>query len=234
MKPNKDIKFLRDIIISGKPYGLYSIEDKPTKQPHNSWWVLMRDEDEQVDELTIDDPRWVEFDREHNQISWDISFEQSSTIKHKWNDTRFGNYTKCVIKQNGKHFYSFTCLGGNEGLAYAMARAQYLIVFLSEECAYDFYDPESQAGRKILWMGLPATIQPFKEETHNISIHPDLTNMTKEEWWAKLREMKAIFDGSIHYDEQREEWEKDHLSSQEEIGYINWGDASIDKYITWF
>jgi hypothetical protein len=168
------------------------------------------------------------FSKAVHRICWEIKYKQTNSAKHKWNDWQFSKRGNCEMWANGKLIYSFPSYDMN----YALAKAQYMEVALLEFPGYNFLNPEKEKGRKVWWYGLPATIQPSSSYPWEISIHPDYSEITKEEWWKLYREkIKKVNDK----DKEDVEEEKDDLEEAMAMDYINWGDAfHADGRIDWF
>ena len=134
---------------------------------------------------------------------------------------------------NGKLVYEFGTTGGNRGMQFAMAKVQYMQVVLSEH-PYNFFDPQTENGRKICWYGLPATVK-VKSHGWEIGIVPDYTaGLSKEEWWKELRRRESKYTNPDDGDKQMDEIEREEEREYEKDDYINWGDAFSDQHIYWF
>ena len=192
-----------------------------------SWWLYYNKLEEGQD---FDPQYWKPYHVSINRLLWEINFKQFNYSKEKWGDTNFRNVTTVQMICNGKLVYEFSTTGSRDGLAYAMAKVQYLQVALCEHC-YDFLNPEKEKGRKIWWYGLPATIEP-KSSPWEITVIPDYsTGITEEFWWKELfrRESKL---GKVPNEDDFDD--EDDFNESRDSGYINWGDALSDKHINWF
>ncbi len=164
------------VIIHHTTYDVYDIEGKEHHGNNDipkTWWLYYSNR--MPGDLTppADSEHFVPYHKWINRRLWDIKFTQSNTTKKKWDETLFRSHTQCEMWCNGKLTYSFGTTGGTEGMAFAMAKAQYMQVILSEHC-FNFFEPETENGRKICWYGLPATIKT-KQNSWEIMIIPDYT-----------------------------------------------------------
>jgi len=128
---------------------------------------------------------------------------------------------------NKKLIYEFITTGTQDGFNFAMAKIQYLQIMLSEH-PFNFFNPESENGRKIFWYGLPATIKVKSHNTWEIEIIPDYEFLSKDEWWNELENRQKKLTEKINIEDD------DDFDEQKNIGYINWGDALSDQHIYWF
>lgn len=220
---------IEDIIINDRPYGLYNIEGKEHEGLNGepvTWWVYYADlkEGEIPD---IDSKNWEPYSKGLRRRLFDISFVEYNISKEKWGYTNFRSGLKCEIKCNNKLIYSF----GTFDMSFAFAKAQYLITMMSEH-PFDFFNPKEENGRKIWWMGLPATIETSTYNPWEIRIIPDYsTGIEKETWWKEFRHRRANL-GEIPDPNDIDIWDEDDY--EKETDRINWGDALSDKYIDWF
>ena len=227
---------LFQVIIENRPYWVWSIEGKEHEGLNNTiptWWCYFSEE-ELPEGVTpaIDSPDWVAYDCDMNRTNFEITFKQRTTTKEKWGETRFRNSTWCEMICNGKPFYQFPTSGGDRGLSFAMAKSQHLIVQMSEH-PFNFYDPQSEHGRKIYWYGMPATVRVWKEkEPWLIGIDPDYTEVPKEQWWDEYEKRSKPFIPKV--DDDWDEMEKEEMEENKTDGWINWGDALSDQHIDWF
>lgn len=226
------------VIIGGKEYDVFDIEGKE-HQSYNgepkTWWLYYDDEISSDLLPSPDSESFVPYSNSINRRLWDIRFTQNNYSKYKWDEHSFRNNTKCEMYCNGKLIYSFGSTGTENGFSFAMSKAQYLQTVLSEHC-YNFFEPETEEGRKIWWKGLPAKIKnsSYPGEIH---IRPDYsTGLTKEQWWSELkrREEKLTKVNGIYGDEDDDEMDAEQFQEDYSSDYINWGDALNDKHIDWF
>jgi hypothetical protein len=132
---------------------------------------------------------------------------------------------------NKKLIYSFGT--GGKNLDFAFAKIQYLQVIINEH-PYNFFEPETEIGRKICWYGLPATILNGYEPGE-IRIKPDYTaGLSKELWWKELKNRKSIYTNKTEDNLDMDEIEKEYDDEYENSDVINWGDALSDEHIYWF
>lgn len=221
------------VVIHDKEYDVYDIEGKefdPGNGEPLTWWLYYGDRLPDGLLPSIDSDDWEHWHVGIQRHCWDIRFKQKNTTKEKWGSTQFSNRTSIEMWCNGKLFYSFGTTGTDRGMAFAMAKVQYLQVVMSEH-PFNFYDPQSENGRKIYWYGLPATVKVHREEAWEIGIVPDYTvGLNKEEWWKEYRTRKSNFGQTLEdWEENREEENNDEATN-----YINWGDALSDQHIGWF
>lgn len=213
---------------------VYSIEGKEHfgyGDVPKTWWIYMGNP---LLEGEFPDPKsknLYPYNKSILRQCWDIHFKQKNTTKFKWDELRFSNHTSVEMWCNGKLVYEFGTSG--ERLDFAFAKAQYLQVVLREH-PYNFFDPESERGRKICFHGLPATIIPGYS-AGNIIIKPDYgAGLNKKEWWKELRRRGSRFTNNDDFDDQLDDIENERFEEQMEDDEINWGDALSDENIYWF
>lgn len=222
------------VIIHEKQYWVWDIEGKEHAGPNGevkTWWLYYADDLPEGLTPPIDSKYWEPYCRSINRQLWDIRFKQHNTTKEKWGETDFRNHTSVEMWCNGKMIYAFGTAGSEWGLSFAFAKVQYLQVILSEHC-FNFFDPEKENGRKILWYGLPATVVISKHQSWEIQIKPDYTaGLSRNEWWAEYFNRKRKV-GVV--DNEFTEMEKDDDEEDFSNDLINWGDALSDQHINWF
>lgn len=228
------------IIVNDKQYDVWSIEGREHSAPNgevNVWWLYYS---ERLPEGLIPPPDSEYFIPYHVSMErslWDIRIKQSTTTKEKWDDIHFRSSTFIEIYRNNAIFYSFGTIGGDRGIAFGMAKAQYLITTLSEHC-FNFYDPQSENGRKIYWKGLPAFVKVWRKDTPwEIGITPDYSEIGKEKWWSELSKRESMVRGLEDLSEEEKEeieMDKEHFDEAKSSDFINWGDAYNDQHINWF
>lgn len=226
------------VIIGKKQYDVYDIEGKEHQgynDVHKKWWLYYADAPPQDILPPMDSEHFVPYSISINRRLWDIRFTQHNYSKYKWDEHSFRNSTRCEMWCNGKLIYSFLTIGNDSGLSFAMSKAQYLQTVLSEHC-YNFFEPETENGRKIWWKGLPATIKNGYEAGEIIIIPDYTTGLSKSEWWSELRKRESKLTNVIKdfNDETFEHLEKEDFEESMEDDQINWGDALEDKHINWF
>lgn len=230
-RPVRPPRKLFFVLINGKEYDVFDIEGKEhhgLNDTPKSWWVYHTD---RLPEGTLPPPgseNWEPWDVSIQRHIWDIRIKQKTTTKEKWGATQFRNHTSVEIWCNNRLFYSFGTTGGDRGISFAFAKIQYLQTALSEH-SFNFYDPESERGRKIYWYGLPATLIPGNGDAKwEISVKPDYTNYPKEEWWKEYKRRQTP------QDKEWAEIEVEDNDREEQDDIIRWGDAYSDQYIGWF
>lgn len=220
------------VYIHEKPYDVLDIPGKEHEGYNDmpkTWWLHYADQLEDLAALDLKSERLVPYTKSVDRRLWEINMKQRNTCKVKWDDFRFSNSTWTSMVCNGKTVYEFPTVGGERGLAYAMAKVQYLIVELSEH-PYDFFEPENNQGRKIFYYGLPATVRVHSSSTWEISIVPDYsTGISEPAWWGEYRMRRST--AQTVEDITRDE---DRMSESRSDGYINWGSALSDGNINWF
>ena len=226
-----------EIMIDDTPYVVYDIDGY--EHQNGKWngtpatWWLDFSSPAVKGEITPERNLVPYVDIGVNRICWEVRFKQSNYAKHKWDEWDIRSSGQCQIYANGRLVYSF----GSRDVAYALSKAQYLMVNLMEH-PYNFLNPEGERGRKIWYYGLPATVEP--SHCHGeIRIVPDYTQMDQEEWWKEY----AIRKKPIDLPKEGEEWETERQDREMEeerfretrdYGTINHGDALWDGMINWF
>lgn len=221
-----NIRKIFEVLIHNKQFDVYDIEGKEhdgyNGEP-KSWWIYYADSLPEGMLPPIDSSEWEPYSNSINRRLWDIRFKESNTSKIKWDERRFSHHLHCEMYCNNKLVYSF----GTSKLDFAFAKAQYLIVKMSEH-SYNFFEPEKEKGRKIWWYGLPATISP-KTDGWEIGIIPDYSaGLDKKEWWAEFISRRANKNEVVSEDDIDIWYDEDEMSE-----YINWGDALSDQHINW-
>lgn len=220
--------------IHEKPYDVYDIDGKEhggwNGEP-KTWWLYYSDRMPDGASPPVDSEHWHAFHASINRRVWDIQIKQRNTTKYKWDETQFRNNTWVEMRCNGRLVYDFGTTGNDSGLAFAMAKVQYLMVHMSEH-PYNFFEPEKENGRKIYWKGLPATIR-VKGNTWEVMIIPDYTcGYTREQWWKELENRESKLPPKR--DDDFDEIDKEDKQEAMRDDAINWGDALSDQYIDWF
>lgn len=222
------------VYIQDKPYDVYNIDGKQHAGFNGTiktWWLYYSDRLPDGVAPPVDSEHWEPFCVGINRWVWDIQIKQYNYTKHKWGDLDFRNSTRIEMHCNGKLVYAFTTSGGDRGLAFGMAKVQVLQVQLAEH-PYNFFEPETERGRKIYWYGLPAIVLPHTDGWE-ISIAPDYTaGFTQEQWWKEYLRRKAKTPAPV--DDEFQEMEAEDDAEDQQYGRINWGDALSDGHIDWF
>jgi hypothetical protein len=220
------------VFIYDKEYDVWDIEGKEHEGLNGepkTWWLY---HSERLPEGLIppaDSEYFLPYHCSIERLVWEISFKQKTTTKNKWGNTQFRSNTQIEMWCNGKLIYSFSTTGGERGLAYAMAKVQYLQVHLAEH-PFNFFDPQTENGRKIFWFGLPAFVK-VKSDGWEIAIIPDYeAGLSKEEWWQHYEIRRKPVNPTYN---QKEDDEDIFGEDDSESDYINWGDALSDQYIIW-
>lgn len=226
IKPRK----VFDVLVNKFTYGVYSIEGKEHhSEPVHTWWVYFTRKP--FDENDIDEDAWLPYTDTILRPVWTIKVTQSNFSKFKWDHTSFRNHIYVEMYANDKLVYEFTTSGNR--LDYAFAKVQYLQVQMQEH-VYNFFDPESEVGRKIYWKGLPATILTGYEPG-NIRIKPDYTTgLSKVEWWIELAKKEKQLTKVNDPDDDDYIMDIEDREEEYQIGIINWGSALQDQFIDWF
>ncbi len=216
-----------DVLIHNKAYDVYDIDGKEHEgwngEP-KTWWLYFADRMPEGAIPPHDSESWEPWHKSINRRLWDIRFKEYNSTKEKWNATQFRSGLNCEMYCNNKLIYSF----GTNDLAFAFAKAQYLIVKMSEH-PYDFFDTASELGRKIWWYGLPATVKP-RSDGWDIAIIPDYTTgLSKESWWHEFKKRRSNINEVIDENDIKV-WD----GEDDNTDYISWGDALSDGHIDWF
>ena len=231
-------RLLFTVFIADTFYDVYDIPGKEHRGYNDmpkTWWLYFSKE--RLPDGIVppsDSEHFRPFSKSINRRPWEISIKQQNYTKHKWDETDFRNSTYVEMRCNQQLVYAFTTTGTDRGFAYALAKIQYLQVQLDEH-PYNFFEPQTNQGRKVYWYGLPATIS-VKSDTWEIGIIPDYNcGLSKADWWKELRNREAKLCVS------EKEKADDELSGFPSIDYdavmsdyINWGDALAARYIDWF
>lgn len=232
----ENIRKIFSVYIRDIKYDVYNIERKEHEGYNDipkTWWLYFdQKRAEGWEHPPLDSKHWVPFDRGIERRLWQFDIKQTNTHKIKWDSNRFSNNISVKMICNKKHIYSF----GTFNMNYALAKIQYLMVMLSEH-PYNFFEPEKEDGRKIYYYGLPATVKPNSCHPGEISIAPDLSEISKKEWWDELeRRSKEFIPKKYNNVHEKEDDEVFNLVNDENrySDYINWGDALSDGNINWF
>lgn len=223
------------VIIHEKEYDVYNIDGKEHEGYNDTpkdWWLYYSERLPEGLVPPVDSEYWKPYCSSILRRLWEIRIKQRNSSKEKWGETNFRNSISVEMWCNNKLVYAFGTNG--KYLDYAMAKIQYLQVQLSEH-PYNFFEPETENGRKICWHGLPATIK-VKQDTWEIAVIPDYTaGLTREEWWKELKRRESRYtEIKDDMDKQEKEMEDEDFSESMTDDYINWGDALSDQHIYWF
>jgi hypothetical protein len=216
------------VYINEKHYDVWDIpgrEHAGWNDVPKTWWLFYANPAPTPPDQDSKD--FVPFHKSISRGVWEVAFKQRTTTKYKWDELQFRGSTWCTLACNGQVVYEFGTNGGQDGMSFALARAQVLMVELGEH-AYNFFDQEAERGRKVYYHGLPATVRP--SGPGEIGIVPDYTcGLTKEGWWSELRRRQSKF-GKLP-----DEWDRARDDGEDEDDdYINWGSALSDQHIDWF
>ena len=232
MRYMKDVRHIFSIIINSIEYDVYDIEKKEHggfNDTPSTWWVYYEQKLQKGVLPHKDDTNLIPYDSSINRRIWDISYKQSNHSKYKYGRYSFSSITSVEMRCNGKLVYSF----GSYDYNYCVSKVGYLMVQLSEH-PFDFFDPETENGRKIFWYGLPATIKVNNYEPWNIGIIPDYKDsLSKDEWWKEYKNRKTNITCNKKDDDDFGDDDEDFIE-QMNSDYINWGDALSDGNIYWF
>lgn len=233
----KEVKTPRKIftvIIHNKEFDVYDIEGKEHggyNDTPKTWWLYYSDR--LPDGLTPppDSESWERYCVGTLRRLWEIKIKQTNSTKEKWGETQFRNHTSVEMWCNNRLIYQFGT--GGKYLDFAFAKIQYLQVLLGEH-PYNFFEPETEIGRKICWYGLPATILTGYG-AGEIRIKPDYTaGLEKEEWWKELERREHKYTNKDDFDKQMDDIDEDDKKERMNDYVINWGDALSDGNIYWF
>lgn len=221
------------VYINEQKYWVYDIEGKEHEGLNGeptTWWLYYSDELPSDLLPAVDSEYLVPYQNSINRLCWEINIKQKNGHKHKWGSYNFSCHTSVQMICNGKLVYEFGVGLGTDGLSYAMAKVQYLQVQLVEH-PYNFFEPETEEGRKIYFYGLPATIKP-SSWAGEIRIIPDYsTGLTEKNWWAKYNERRSTI---LSYEAEDAQMEQEDFIEDQQYGSINWGSALEDAHINWF
>lgn len=233
----KEVKRPRKIftvIIHNKEFDVYDIEGKEHEGYNDTpktWWLYYSDRLPYGLTPPPDSESWERYCVGTLRRLWEIKIKQTNSTKEKWGETQFRNHTSVEMWCNNKLIYQFGT--GGKYLDFAFAKIQYLQVLLGEH-PYNFFEPETEVGRKICWYGLPATILTGYD-AGEIRIKPDYTaGLEKEEWWKELERREHKYTNKDDFDKQMDDIDEDNKKERIDNDIINWGDALSDGNIYWF
>lgn len=225
VKPTDDMKktVAYHILIEDKHYAVYNIPDayhslgSDNGNPYEDNYFVYFSKD------------WVPFvSKGVHRICWEIKYKQRNSSKYKWDEWRFSNVGYCEMWANGKLIYGFFA----RSTEFALSKAQALTTELLEFPGYNFIKPEENMNKKVWWYGLPATIKPKLSEPWEITVWPDYSTISKEEWWKEYDRRTSNYMGAT--DEEKKEHAED-MAEDISSGSINWGDAlAAGGRINWF
>lgn len=225
------------VLVNDNPYHVYDIDGKEHEgynDTSKTWWIYYSEPMPDGLMPPLDSEFWKPFHVSINRRLWNITFEQRNYTKVKWDELNFRNNTSVKMFCNGRLVYEFGTTGTDHGLAFAFGKVQYLMVVLSEH-PFNFFEPETENGRKIYWYGLPAFVVSRKDD-HEIRIRPDYEDgLNKEEWWYELeRRESTISANKSDEHKEDEDIDKEYRDDARRSEMINWGDALSDGHINWF
>jgi len=128
----------------------------------DNWWA-------KIDFYTDKLPYWIPWvDTGANRPSWGVSITTGNSLKYKWEHESIRSSGSVSITCNKQMVYSFPA----SNIDFAFAKAQYYIK-LMEEHPFNFYNPESEIGRKIWYFDQPGIISSLRLEDGEIFIKYD-------------------------------------------------------------
>jgi len=145
-----------DIVVNGRLTGVW---DRPEHLHElgkwngcpETWWLKYVGREDEDEEVSVD---WIPFiDKGTNRAAWDIRIKQGNTLKYKWDDWDIRKTGYVEIFLNNRQVDEF----GFGDIAYAFSKAQYRTFEMSEH-PFNYFDPESEVGRKIYYYGQAAII----------------------------------------------------------------------------
>lgn len=226
-----NIRKVFTVLVDDREYDVYDIEHK-NHEGYNAtpttWWIYYSDRLPNNTLPNEDDGNLIPYCSSINRRLWDISYKQNNSAKNKWDVTSFRSMTSVEMRCNNKLIYSF----GSYDYNYCVSKVGYLMIKLSEHC-FNFFEPETENGRKIFWYGLPATISVNSYNPWDIGIIPDYQDsLSKDEWWKEYKNRTTNITCN-EYDEF-EHLDMENFLEDMNNDYINWGDALSDGNIGWF
>lgn len=155
-----------DLIVNDSAYDVYRVDGYNHtiggKWGENCYWACPIGEKPTYENL-------IEFNGD--APTWGITFDKTNYIKNKWDETSVEAYGSCWITRNGKNFYRI--LG--RSMDYALAKAQYTLVKLQEECPLYLSErtwKKQAIGSKIWYHEQPAIIASVTSN-NELWIEPD-------------------------------------------------------------
>lgn len=237
---NNNIREIFKVIIDGEEYSVYHIKDKEHNGEYNNWWLYT---DKDCIPYGESDEKLIPYSSDINRRSWKIEFIQNTRSKQKYGELRYNTGTRVLMFCNGVLVYEFYT--GGKDMSHAFTKAQYLQTILAEH-PYNFFDQESEVGRKIFYYGLPATIgDVYFHGEGEITVVPDYdAGLTKEEWWKLFKERSSNYvsknidvESSSPYgddDDNQSNYDKEYYEECMTENRIRHGSALQDGNIGWF
>ncbi|MEN2464943.1 hypothetical protein [Ornithinibacillus sp. JPR2-1] len=155
-----------DLEIKGVPYDVYRVDGYihtiGGKFGENCYWACPAGANPSYYNL-------IEFNGD--APTWGVIFDRVNYTKNKWGEKSVEANGNCWITRNGKNFYRVPA----RYLDYGLAKAQYLLVKLLEECPLWLAErkwKENAIGRKIWYQNQPAKITRINDE-NELWVVPD-------------------------------------------------------------
>lgn len=178
-----------DLEINGMPYDVYRVEgfvhSIGGKWGENCYWACPMGENPSHENL-------IEFSGD--APTWGVTFERNNYIKHKWDETSVECNGNCWITRNGKKFYHVP----GRYMDYGLAKAQYLLVQLLEECPLYLNERdwrEQALGRKIWYHDQPAMIQRITNDNELYIISDGIDEFKAPAHWGEDMDWSDYSDG---------------------------------------
>jgi len=231
---SNNIYKLFTVYINTKPYNVYNIEYKEHygyNDTPKTWWLYYNE----VPILDLlpnpDDKAFVPFNcKSVIRRLWKFEIEQHNTTKHKHDNIDFRNSVMVKMFCNDKLVYKFFTIG--TAIDFALAKIQYLQVILSEH-PYNFFEPETEEGRKIYWYGLPATIKTGYDVGEIIIVPDYTTGLSPIKWFGEYQRRAKPYQQKNEKSDLEEIDDEEYFDEQR-AQEINWGSALSDQHINWF
>lgn len=155
-----------DLIINGVKFDVYRVDGYNHtiggKWGENDYWACPMGEKPEYHNL-------IQFNGD--APTWGVTFERNNYIKYKWDEMSVECSGECWITRNGEKFYQIS----GRNMDYALAKAQYFLVKLLEECPLWLSSrnwKEEAIGMKIWYEGQPAVIKSINSR-NELWIEPD-------------------------------------------------------------
>jgi hypothetical protein len=226
-----NIRKVFTVLVDNREYDVYSIDDKHHEGYNDiptTWWLYYADRFYTNSLPHEDDTNFIPYSSSINRRLWDISIKQTNTSKSKWGGYEFTSRTYVEMKCNNRLVYGF----GSYDYDFCVNKIGYLKIILSEHC-FNFFEPETENGRKIFFYGLPATIRVSSYNPWSIGIIPDYQDsLSKDEWWKEYK--NRITNITCNEYNEFEHLDMENFLEDMNSDYINWGDALSDGNIGWF
>ena len=155
-----------------------------------------------------------------------------------YNDKAIGGKMGVSLGYNDELIYGFMVPDTPYHLDMCKPYIEFLKLRISGH-PFNFFDPDTENERKILYRGLPAKIYPYQPAPWMIDVFPDIDDNDYVEWWdCFYGKISIVNDGVTSFNPRyKTDLETVHPWMQgnpdRSYGHITYSDIIHDDLITW-